>query len=39
MHVEMADKLLEYLADQTEELQQLTQPLPRPPQEHTAFAH
>jgi glutamate decarboxylase len=39
MHVEMADQLLEYMADQTKELQELSGPLPRPPKEHAAFAH
>jgi glutamate decarboxylase len=39
MHVEMADKLLEYLAAETKELQELSGPLPRPAKEHRAFAH
>jgi glutamate decarboxylase len=39
MHVEMADNLLEFLAEQTRELQELKWPLPRPAVEHAAFAH
>ena len=40
MHLEMADKLLEFLADQTDELQKLTAPLPgAAPSKRTAFAH
>jgi glutamate decarboxylase len=39
MHVEMADQLLEYLTEQTKELQELSGPLPRPAKEHAAFAH
>jgi glutamate decarboxylase len=40
MHLEMADKLLEFLGEQTGELQSLTGPLPRTSSEpHAAFAH
>ena len=40
MHLEMADKLLDFLGEQTSELQSLTSPLPRPPGgPHAAFAH
>ena len=39
MHLEMGDLLLEYLADQTNELEELSSPLPRPAKEHSAFAH
>ncbi len=40
MHMEMADKLLAFLDEQTEELQSLTAPLPQPPSgPRKAFAH
>ncbi len=39
MHIEMADKLLEFLADQTKQLQSLSSPLPRPSKPSKAFAH
>jgi glutamate decarboxylase len=39
MHLEMADKLLEFLTEETEELQALTAPLARPGPPRSAFAH
>jgi glutamate decarboxylase len=40
MNIEMADKLLDHLGDQTNALQALTEPLPRPVfQRRAAFAH
>ena len=41
MHAEMGDVLLEYLGEQTEQLQSLAAPLPRPqkPEQRQAFAH
>jgi glutamate decarboxylase len=39
MHLEMADKLLEFLAEQTNELQGLPAPLPRSAPPRVAFAH
>jgi glutamate decarboxylase len=40
MHLEMADKLLEFLGEQTEELQSLSGPLPHTSSApHQAFAH
>ena len=41
MHVEMGDVLLEYLGEQTEQLQSLAAPLPRPQktEQRQAFAH
>ncbi len=40
MHIEMVDKLLAFLGEQTEELQALTAPLPRSPSgPRAAFAH
>jgi glutamate decarboxylase len=39
MHIEMGDKLLDFLAQETEELQSLTAPLPRPGPPRSAFAH
>jgi glutamate decarboxylase len=39
MHLEMADKLLEFLRQETEELQSLPSPLPRPGPPRAAFAH
>jgi glutamate decarboxylase len=40
MHVEMADKLLEFLGEQTKTLQSLSGPLPRSrPEQRAAFAH
>jgi glutamate decarboxylase len=39
MHLEMADKLLEFLGEETEELELLKSPLPRPGPPRAAFAH
>jgi glutamate decarboxylase len=40
MHMEMADNLLDFLGEQTAELQSLTSPIPRPPGgPRAAFAH
>ena len=40
MHIEMGDKLLDFLGEQTAALQSLTAPLPRPVSQHrSAFAH